>query len=90
MLNTVYFYFNPVWLSNKWDLFSQIWCYDVYTGVVLSRWFRDIISGSFTKNGLTLFPGWINNYFHHKVRYEITYLFPNFDGAISLHTLVGM
>ena len=37
--------------------------------------------GSLYKHGLTLIPVWISNYIHHKVWDEITYPFPNFNGA---------
>ena len=31
--------------------------------------------------GLTLIPAWMSNYNHYKVQDEITYPFPNFNGA---------
>ena len=38
--------------------------------------------GPFYWHGWTLIPAWISNYIHYKVWYEITYPFPNFNGAI--------
>ena len=38
---------------------------------------RDI----FYKHGLTLIPSWIINYIHYNMWDEITYPFPNFNGA---------
>ena len=38
-------------------------------------------SGSFYYHGLTLIPSWICNYIHYDVWDEITYPFPNFNGA---------
>ena len=35
----------------------------------------------YTKHGLTLIPAQISNYLHYKVWDEITYPFPNFNGA---------
>ena len=40
-----------------------------------------IIRSLSSKHGLTLIPGWISNYIHYKVWYEITYPFTNFNGA---------
>ena len=40
-----------------------------------------VASGPFYYYGLTLIPAWISNYIHHKMWYEITYPFPNFNGA---------
>ena len=53
----------------------------------------------FCQHWLTFIPAWINNYIHPKVWDEITYLFPNLNGAavkvwewiiISAHTSLGM
>ena len=33
-------------------------------------------------HGLTLIPAWISNYIHYEVQDEITYPFPNFNGAV--------
>ena len=33
------------------------------------------------KYGLTVIPGWISNHIHYKILDEITYPFPNFNGA---------
>ena len=35
----------------------------------------------FYKHRLTLTPAWISNYIHYNVGNEITYPFPNFNGA---------
>ena len=37
--------------------------------------------GPFYKHGLTLIPVWISNYTHYNEWNEITYPFPNFNGA---------
>ena len=37
--------------------------------------------GPFYWHGLTLIPAWIIKYIHYKVRYEITYPFPIFNGG---------
>ena len=36
----------------------------------------------FYSYGLSLIPVWVGNYIHSKVWDEITYRFPNFNGAI--------
>ena len=41
-----------------------------------------ITSAPFYKHGLTLIPTWISNRFHNKIRDEINYPFPNFNGWI--------
>ena len=35
----------------------------------------------FTDHGFILFPAWVSDYIHYKVRVEVTYSFPNFTGA---------
>ena len=43
---------------------------------------KELFSGApFTKHDLTSIPVWISDYIHHKVWDEITYPFPNFNGA---------
>ena len=38
--------------------------------------------GPFYQHGLTLIPAWISDHMHSKLWGEITYSFPNFNGAI--------
>ena len=45
------------------------------------RWCDVVISGPFDRYGLPLIPAGISNYIHYKMWDEITYLFPNFNGA---------
>ena len=49
-------------------------------GLVISYSFLNF-GGPFYKRGLIFIPAWISNYIHHKVWDEITYPFPNFNGA---------
>ena len=44
---------------------------------IMSLWHR----GAFCYHGLTSIPLWVSSYMHHKVRDEITYPFPNFNGT---------
>ena len=50
-----------------------------------TQWVRSLlflcIWGPFYQHGLTLIPIWISNYIQYKVWDEITYPFPNFNGA---------
>ena len=60
-----------------WDMTVAIdqgvcWCLEV---CVHHSW------GPFYSHGLTLIPAWISNHNHHNVWYQITYPFPNFNGA---------
>ena len=45
-------------------------------------WFVLLTRGPFNSHGLTLIPSWIIDYVHCKVWGEITYPFPNFNGAV--------
>ena len=42
---------------------------------------KNSLPGSFLLTRLTRIPVWISNYTHYKVRDEIPYPFPNFNGA---------
>ena len=65
---------------------------DTYAMITLNHIVYNIFIGSrgpFYKGGLTLVPACISNYFHYKVWYDNTYLFPNFleMGISFYHTL---
>ena len=59
----------------KIQIRKVVWphCYipDAHTCKGLKPWWASLI----------LIPGWMCNYTHYKVRYKITYTFPNFNGA---------
>ena len=66
-------------LSVKWWPFwpGGIWVTPMAAYVLTHH----VASGPFYKHGLTLIPVWISNYIQYKVWDEITYPFPNFNGA---------
>ena len=41
-----------------------------------------ITRGPLYWHGLILIPAWVSDYIHYKVRVEVTYSFPNLNGAI--------
>ena len=63
-------------LSHRW---KQTLVTDQYFLGVLDAWSS---KGPFYKPGLTLISSRMSNYIHYKVWDEITYPFPNFNGAV--------
>ena len=62
----------------KWGIMIQFYQGNDY----IFKWlYLDQKFWTFRWDGLTLIPAWISNYIHYKVWGEITYPFPNFNGA---------
>ena len=87
MTSSWFFYFTVYFCQ----LIMRCWCSglikqssDSLNGVqsiIVGRACWDASWGSVYWHGITLFPAWIRNYIHYKVRNQITYLFPKFNGA---------
>ena len=56
---------------------------EVTTDDIVYRFRDDFSRGPFYKHRLTLALAWISNYTHDKMLDEITYPFPNINGAAA-------